>query len=258
MGGSRTPAPPGAVASVLETGARGMLLDLAGPWGAIRARTALIGAHNAMNLLQAVAAAALALGVPAPTLAELIPSLRAPTGRLEPVHGASDDVTVLVDFAHTDDALANALRAARLAAPRGSTLWAVFGCGGDKDRTKRPRMGAAAATLADRVLVTSDNPRTENPESIIDEVFTGIPRELLAKADRCADRREAIRDVLRLAAPGDVIVIAGKGHEREQILPDGRGGTRRVALDDGAVAREALAARRAERALARRPEGTRA
>ncbi len=233
---------PAARAVVNETSAAGMSIDLSGPWGEMRTRTTLIGAHNAMNLLQAVGVCVGALGIPPGVLAQAIPSLRAPTGRLEPVQEAHDDVTVLVDFAHSDDALANALRAARLATPPGARLWAVFGCGGDKDRTKRPRMGAVASALADRVIVTSDNPRTESPESIIDEVFTGIPCG--SGAAREADRRQAIREAVRSAGPGDVILIAGKGHEREQILPDGRGGTRVIPFDDHAVAREALAERR--------------
>jgi UDP-N-acetylmuramoyl-L-alanyl-D-glutamate--2,6-diaminopimelate ligase len=223
----------------------------------VRTRTALIGSHNAMNLLQAVAACTLALGVPPPALAEIVPALRAPTGRLEPVHGQGDDIAALVDFAHSDDALANALRAARLATAAGARLWVVFGCGGDKDRTKRPRMGAVAVALADRVVVTSDNPRTENPEAIIDEVFAGIPPEAWDGVFREADRAIAIRTAILEARPGDTIVIAGKGHEREQILPDGRGGTRTVPFDDHAVAREALAERRGAVA-ARRPERSKA
>lgn len=235
---------PGARALVQDVRADGMRVELVGPWGLIRTRSALIGAHNAMNLLQAVAVCSGVLGIPAGRLAELIPALKAPAGRLEPVQDPGDGIAVLVDFAHTDDALASALRAARLATPPGARLWAVFGCGGDKDRTKRPRMGAVAAALADRVIVTSDNPRTESPEAIIDEVFGGIPRDRWSEVSRLADRREAVREAVLNAGPGDVIVIAGKGHEREQILPDGRGGMRRIAFDDHEVARAALAERR--------------
>jgi UDP-N-acetylmuramoyl-L-alanyl-D-glutamate--2,6-diaminopimelate ligase len=221
-----------------------MVLELTGPWGLLRTRTRLIGAHNAMNLLQAVAACTGALGVRSDQLAAIIPELRSPTGRLEPVHAAGDDIAALVDFAHSDDALANALRAARLATPAGAKLWVVFGCGGDKDRTKRPRMGAAAATLADRAIVTSDNPRTEDPDAIIDEVFRGVPSARLDAVQRQVDRREAIREAILSAGPDDVVVIAGKGHEREQILPDACGGTRRIPFDDHAVARHALDERR--------------
>ncbi|HZW10286.1 MAG TPA: UDP-N-acetylmuramoyl-L-alanyl-D-glutamate--2,6-diaminopimelate ligase [Phycisphaerales bacterium] len=241
---------PAARATIHEADASGMAIELAGPWGLLRTRTALIGAHNAMNLLQALVVCTEGLGVPRDQLGAIVPELRAPTGRLEPVHGPGDDVAVLVDFAHSDDALASALRAARLATPAGARLWAVFGCGGDKDRTKRPRMGAAAASLADRVIVTSDNPRTEDPEAIIDEVFRGIAGAPPGVVRRQADRREAIREALHAAAPGDVVVIAGKGHEREQILPDGRGGTRRIPFDDHAVARAALDERRADAPLA--------
>ncbi|VAX38750.1 UDP-N-acetylmuramoylalanyl-D-glutamate--2,6-diaminopimelate ligase [hydrothermal vent metagenome] len=173
-----------------------------------------------------------------------MPGLCAPTGRLEPVQGPADDIAVLIDFAHTDDALANCLRAARLATPPGARLWVVFGCGGNKDRAKRPRMGAAAVELADHAIVTSDNPRIEDPEAIIDEVFAGIPAEKCGYIRREADRRAAIRVAVLEAAPGDVLVIAGKGHEREQELPDGSGGTRTIPFDDHQVAREALAERR--------------
>lgn len=235
--------PPAAVAGIRDAGPSGMTIEFGGPWGSFRARTPLLGHHNAMNLLQVVALCTGALAIPAQALVEILPELRAPTGRLEPVHDRCDDVSVLVDFAHTDDALANALRAARLATPPGARLWAVFGCGGDKDRTKRPRMGAAAAALADRVVVTSDNPRTEDPERIIDEVLAGLPADA-GRVLREADRRLAIFGAIKEAGRGDVVLIAGKGHEREQILPDGRGGTRTIPFDDHAVAREALDARR--------------
>lgn len=239
--GGATPAGvPSASAAIGGASSSGMEVRLAGPWGVIGARTSLLGEHNAMNLLQAVCVCTGPLGIAPAVLAEIIPTLNAPTGRLEPVHGEGDDIAVLVDFAHTDDALINCLRAARLATPTGARLWVVFGCGGDKDRAKRPRMGAAAAELADRVVVTSDNPRTEEPESIIDEVFAGIPDSGRARVERDADRRSAIRGAVLGAEPGDVVVIAGKGHEREQILPDGAGGKRAVPFDDHRVAREAL------------------
>ncbi len=232
-----------AVVTHANTSAAGMDISCDGPWGCISTRTTLIGAHNAMNLLQVVAVCTIALGIAPLALEEIIPGLCAPTGRLEPVQSPDDDIMVLIDCAHTDDALTNCLRAARLATPEGARLWVVFGCGGEKDRTKRPRMGEAAAALADRVIVTSDNPRSESPESIIDEVLTGIERDAHGRVHRDADRGSAIHAAVRAAQPGDVVVIAGKGHEHEQELPDGMGGSRTILFDDHQVAREALAAR---------------
>ena len=244
--GKRTPrGTPDAVVTFTDVSAGGMALRLDGPWGTLHTHTTLIGAHNAMNLLQAVAVCTGVLGITPSALAEIIPGLCAPIGRLEPVHGSADDIAVLIDFAHTDDALANCLRAARLATPAGARLWVVFGCGGNKDRTKRPRMGAAAVEGADRVVITSDNPRTEDPEAIIDEICAGIPAEKRSIVQREADRQAAIRMAVLGAAPGDVLVLAGKGHEREQELSDGCGGIRTIPFDEHRIAREALAARRA-------------
>jgi UDP-N-acetylmuramoyl-L-alanyl-D-glutamate--2,6-diaminopimelate ligase len=242
----------------------GMDLRLEGPWGAIDARVPLIGAYNAMNVLQAVAAAH-ALGLSREALAAGIPVLQAPPGRLERVSTPTDDIAVFVDYAHSDDSLASVLTAvgsqipgrggtgARVASRAGapeaaiapsSRLWAVFGCGGDRDRTKRPRMGLAAAQRADVIVVTSDNPRTERPASIIDQILGGIPDGARDRVTVQADRARAIHLAVSGAAPGDVVVIAGKGHETEQILPDGKGGTVRTHFDDREVAREALALRR--------------
>ncbi|MFG0259474.1 MAG: UDP-N-acetylmuramoyl-L-alanyl-D-glutamate--2,6-diaminopimelate ligase, partial [Phycisphaerales bacterium JB041] len=229
---------------VLHTDSRGMRVRLSGGWGTIETQTTLLGLHNAMNLLQAVVVAAHALDLGPETIAHAVPRLHPPAGRLERVNTDRDDLTVFIDFAHTDDALASALRAARLATPAHTALWAVFGCGGNKDRAKRPRMGLAAATLADRAVVTSDNPRAESPDAIIDEVIAGVPADRRPAVRRDADRRAAILATIADAAPGDVIVIAGKGHEREQILPDGAGGTRTIPFHDHEIAREALRARR--------------
>jgi len=230
---------------ILHTDSRGMRLRLAGSWGTIETQTTLLGLHNAMNLLQAVVVAAHVFDLSPETIASAVPRLHPPTGRLERVDTDRDDLTVFVDFAHTDDALAAALRAARLATPTDASLWAVFGCGGNKDRAKRPRMGLAAATLADHTVITSDNPRSESPDAIIDEVVTGIPADRHHTVRRDADRRAAILATIADAAPGDVIVIAGKGHEREQVIPDGAGGTRTIPFHDHEIAREALRARRA-------------
>ena len=217
---------------ILEATLHGSMLRLVGPWGAIEARVPMFGAHNAMNVLQAVVAAH-ALGVDDCTLAAALPRLSPPRGRLQRV---ADKPAVFIDFAHTDDALRSALTAVRSAMTAGR-LWVVFGAGGEKDRTKRPRMGSAAA-LADHLVVTSDNPRREKPESIIEEILAGVPRS--ARVTIEPDRARAIQLALAGAEPGDAVVIAGKGHEQDQELPDGLGGTRFIPFDDAAVALEAL------------------
>ncbi|MDQ7012713.1 MAG: UDP-N-acetylmuramoyl-L-alanyl-D-glutamate--2,6-diaminopimelate ligase [Planctomycetota bacterium] len=209
----------------------------------IETKTTLFGHHNAMNLLQAVVVCIEAFDIHPADVAAALPTLRTPTGRLERISTDADPITVFVDFAHTDDALASALRAARLVTPKDANLWVVFGCGGNKDRAKRPRMGHAAATLADMVVATSDNPRTEDPEAILDEIVAGIPTDRRAALHRDPDRRAAINAAIAQANPGDVVVIAGKGHEREQILADSSGNTRTIPFDDHEIARQALRAR---------------
>ena len=151
-------------------------------------------------------------------------------GRFEPVD-EGQEFTVLVDYAHTPEAIENVLRAAREITS--GRLHVVFGAGGDRDRAKRPLMGAAASRLADRVIVTSDNPRSEDPDAIVDEVMAGAADD----AEREVDRRRAIVRAVETAAPGDVVVIAGKGHEQGQEFEDGR----KIPFDDVTVAREALA-----------------
>lgn len=232
---------------VRSADARGAEVELEGPWGAIHARSQLIGEHNAMNLLEAVAAAH-ALGAPTALLERAIPDLDAPPGRFERVAapesaGAAARIAVLVDYAHTDDALLRALSALRRIAPAGGRLIVVFGAGGDRDRTKRPRMGAVAERLADVVYVTSDNPRTEDPDAIIAEALAGMTQAGRGAARAIADRERAIFAAIEEARPGDIVLIAGKGHEDYQILPDGRGGTITRAFDDRVVARAALAQR---------------
>jgi UDP-N-acetylmuramoyl-L-alanyl-D-glutamate--2,6-diaminopimelate ligase len=219
----------------LDADREGGRLKFSGPWGAFDATTRLIGAHNAMNLLQA-AAACFACGLSREQLAHAMPLLKAPAGRLQRVTSDGGPV-VLVDYAHTDDALERVLLA--LSARKGAgRLWVVFGCGGDRDRTKRPRMGRVASRLADVAVVTSDNPRTEDPASIIAMVTEGMdgPAERLVEADRAG----AIGLAIERAAPDDLVLIAGKGHEREQILPDGRGGVVKRPFDDVEEARRAL------------------
>lgn len=258
-----------AQATILRESLGGMALRLCGPWGEIEAHVPLIGRYNAMNVLQAVAACH-AIGVTTSELVRGLKAVSAPAGRLQPAHGDEDDVRVYVDFAHSDDALRNVLgelgavmpnRAGRAGhvqdaagatsrAERGGRLWVVFGCGGDKDRTKRPRMGRAAAELADVVVVTSDNPRTERPADIVDDILGGISSELRHGVRVEVDREKAIEHAITQAQGGDVIVVAGKGHETDQILPtgkvgpDGRRETMKIHFDDREVAARYLAIRR--------------
>jgi UDP-N-acetylmuramoyl-L-alanyl-D-glutamate--2,6-diaminopimelate ligase len=204
------------------------------PDGEFAARVPLPGRFNVSNALAAWAAAR-AVGVPAEGIPGALAGARTAPGRFEPVD-AGQPFGVFVDYSHKPDALAAVLRAAReLAAGR---LIVVFGAGGDRDRGKRPLMGEIAARLADVVLVTSDNPRSEDPEAIIDEILAGVPAGIAADVSRDPDRRASIHRAIGLARPGDVVVIAGKGHERGQEFAGGRV----EPFDDVEVSLEALAA----------------
>jgi UDP-N-acetylmuramoyl-L-alanyl-D-glutamate--2,6-diaminopimelate ligase len=197
------------------------------PGGTVEVESPLPGLFNVLNVVGAIAAVR-TLGVEEISLGAF---QRVP-GRFEPVD-EGQDFGVIVDYAHTPDSLENVLRTAR-ELTRGR-LHVVFGAGGDRDPTKRPLMGRAARELADRVLVTSDNPRSEPPESIIDQVMEGAGPD----AERDADRRRAIGRAIAEAEPGDVVVIAGKGHEQGQEFEHGR----KEPFDDKTVAREALRSR---------------
>ncbi|MGQ0612506.1 MAG: UDP-N-acetylmuramoyl-L-alanyl-D-glutamate--2,6-diaminopimelate ligase [Planctomycetaceae bacterium] len=196
-------------------------------WRGRRIRTRLLGRHNAENAAAALEAA-VALGVEETKAVDRIASARPARGRLEAVQTLP--FLVLVDYAHTDDALDKALRTLREVA-RGRVI-VVFGCGGDRDRTKRPRMGAVAARLADVILVTNDNPRSEEPEAIAREILAGMGER---RALVLLDRREAIRAALELARPGDAVLVAGKGHETSQIQAG-----KKFPFDDADVARRLL------------------
>ncbi|MEE2896201.1 MAG: UDP-N-acetylmuramoyl-L-alanyl-D-glutamate--2,6-diaminopimelate ligase [Planctomycetota bacterium] len=200
----------------------------------------LHGAYNAFNVTAALVSA-IELGVPVDDAAALASRLEAPRGRLEAAHdvAAGDRVRVFVDYAHTDDAIATVLAAMRDSVPEGGRLVAVIGAGGDRDRGKRPRMMRAALDHADRVAVTSDNPRTEDPEAIVREVASGAGPGETADYFIEVDRRRAIDRVVQEADDGDVVVIMGKGHEAFQLV-----GVERRPFDDRAVAVEALERRR--------------
>ena len=215
-------------------GVRGRLLS---PAGSGEFCSPLLGRFNLMNLLQAVGVL-LQRGLPMAPLLEAVGSFRGVPGRMERVvvRGSDDAAmpTVLVDYAHTPDGLENALAASRPFSQ--GRLICVFGCGGDRDRGKRPQMAAIAARLADRVVVTSDNPRTEDPQRILEDVVAGIPAgmELLVNGDRAS----AIAEAIAGATPDDLVLIAGKGHEDYQIL-----GTEKVHFDDREEAERALSQR---------------
>lgn len=191
--------------------------------------TNLIGEHNVHNLAGAILAA-LDYGLtPAQIDRALSRPIRVP-GRLEKFT-AANGAAFYVDYAHTDDALANVLSILRKIAK--GRLLAVFGAGGNRDRTKRPRMGRKAAEFADLLIVTSDNPRNENPEAIIREIVAGIPAGTAFETE--PDRRKAIRRAVELAGPGDVVLIAGKGHENYQEIAG-----KRYHLDDREVLKDLL------------------
>ncbi len=177
-------------------------------------RTPLIGEFNVSNSLAALAGA-VAAGVNIRDAITCLAQSPQVPGRMELVSSVNN-VQCFVDYAHTPDAVENVCRTMKQLCRQGR-VFTVFGCGGDRDRTKRPLMGEAAARYSDVCIVTSDNPRTENPETIIDEIMPGIPKD---KQHRITDREEAIRAALKLARPGDCILIAGKGHENYQIFAD--------------------------------------
>jgi len=219
----------------------GLEFDVRTPRGLLHVKSPLVGRPNVYNILAAVSTAT-ALGLSFHEIESGIAALRGVPGRFQLVSGArGGDVMVVVDYAHTDDALRNLLETARpLASGR---LITVFGCGGDRDRTKRPLMGAVAGRLSDLIVITSDNPRSEDPARIIEEIQRGITpdtqRDATQRTLTVPDRREAIDTAIELARPGDLVLIAGKGHEKYQIV-----GGAVLPFDDVAVARAALSRKR--------------
>ncbi|MEL6580710.1 MAG: UDP-N-acetylmuramoyl-L-alanyl-D-glutamate--2,6-diaminopimelate ligase [Cyanobacteria bacterium J06621_12] len=210
------------------TGVKGILHT---PLGEIAFNSPLVGQFNLANLLAAVATA-LHLGLDLEQIADCLPNFVGVPGRMERVQVSPEqDINVIVDYAHTPDSLENLLKAARPFIS--GKMICVFGCGGDRDRTKRPLMGKIAAQLADVAVVTSDNPRTENPEQILKDVVAGIPDTV--EPIVIGDRAKAIATAIKNAQPGDGVLIAGKGHEDYQIL-----GTEKIHFDDREQARLAL------------------
>ena len=232
-------------AEKIELRRRGISADLVTPGGGGRIASALVGRHNLENILSA-AGVGIALGLSVDAICSGIASVKRIPGRLEPVQGSKQRF-VFIDYAHTPDALENAMRALRAVCP--GRLICLFGCGGDRDRGKRPRMGTIAAELADLAIVTSDNPRNESPEGIIEEILAGIEplglrrygrKELVSGFEETgyaveADRRRAIRLAAACSGTGDTVLIAGKGHETYQIIGD-----RRTDFDDRKEAEQAF------------------
>ncbi|MFO1464139.1 MAG: UDP-N-acetylmuramoyl-L-alanyl-D-glutamate--2,6-diaminopimelate ligase [bacterium] len=212
----------------------GTRATLATPAGVAEFRSPLIGAFNLSNILAATGAA-LSQEIPLETIVRAVESFEGVPGRLERVEN-SRGIHCFVDYAHTPDALKNVLRALKDLDP--PKILTVFGCGGDRDRAKRPIMGREVARLSDVAIVTSDNPRTEDPQQIIKEILPGVEEGGMSvgrDAHVEPDRKRAIQRAIELAQPGEVILIAGKGHEDYQIL-----GTEKIHFDDREVAREAL------------------
>jgi len=223
----------------------GLSMTVQTPRGELNLRSTRVGRPNIYNIL-GVVATAIALDAPNAAIEQGIANLDRVPGRFQLISSKTDDVRVIVDYAHTDDALKNLLETARpLSSGR---LITVFGCGGDRDRTKRPLMGAVAARLSDLVVLTSDNPRSEDPLKIIESIVRGLspapepgaPKRAATPYITQPDRRLAIEHAVRTAEPGDLVLIAGKGHEKYQIIGD-----RTLPFDDVEVARTALAHRRA-------------
>lgn len=218
---------------------RGLHAKIRAKKESISIQSKLLGKFNLMNILGAISAA-FSLDIPKEAIIRGIAKLEQVPGRLDRVEGG-DDFLVLVDYAHTDDALKNVLGA--LKAIKKNRIITVFGCGGDRDRKKRPLMAKAAAQFSDVIIVTSDNPRTEDPNTIIDEILAGLveisaPLYVPEKKKGYLvepDRKSAIEKAIRLAQIGDIVLIAGKGHEDYQIL-----GTTKIHFDDKEIAREAL------------------
>jgi UDP-N-acetylmuramoyl-L-alanyl-D-glutamate--2,6-diaminopimelate ligase len=218
----------------------GLEFDVRTPRGTLHVRSALVGRPNVFNIL-AAAATGTALGLSFDAIERGIAALGGVPGRFQVVSEPRDEVTVVVDYAHTDDALRNLLETVRPLA-RGRVI-TVFGCGGDRDRTKRPLMGAVAGRLSDVLLITSDNPRNEDPNRIIDEIQRGVTPDTRRDSTQpllaIVDRRAAIHRAIELARAGDLVLVAGKGHEKYQVIGD-----QVLPFDDVAVAREALSRRR--------------
>ena len=206
------------------------------PLGKGEVHLPMSGIHNVMNALAALGAG-LSAGVPLDVCIQALNSFTGVPGRLQSVPNAQN-LSVFVDYAHSPDALENVLMAitrVRANLKSSARIWTVFGCGGDRDKGKRPLMAEMALKYSDNVVITSDNPRTEEPQAIIQDIMAGVPSTARDKVTVMVDRKEAIHSALKTAQPGDVILIAGKGHEDYQII-----GTTKFPFSDVQVAQEAM------------------
>jgi UDP-N-acetylmuramoyl-L-alanyl-D-glutamate--2,6-diaminopimelate ligase len=217
-------------ARVIENRIDGLQLELNG----IPVHVRLVGKFNAYNLL-AIYGAAMLLGEEQEKVLMILSQLAPAEGRFDLVTGRKQ-VFAVVDYAHTPDALQNVLSTLIQVRQPGSRIICVAGCGGDRDKKKRPEMARIAATLADVAILTSDNPRTENPDDILDDMWVGVPKEKIDHVLRITDRREAIRSGVMMAKAGDILLVAGKGHEKYQEIHG-----QRFPFDDKKVLAEALA-----------------
>ena len=218
-------------ASEIRKSTRGICFNLNTPGYSFLADSMLIGQHNVYNIL-AAAAFAFSCNLPQAFIEEAIKDCTGVPGRMERVAACRKDINVFVDYAHTHDALLNALKA--LNEIRKSNIITVFGCGGNRDKSKRPKMASVAALMSDYVVITSDNPRSEEPEDIIADIKSGFPKNF-DKYSAIVDRKQAIKHALKMARPGDIVLIAGKGHESCQIFKDNT-----IDFDDRKVAADAL------------------
>ncbi len=222
------------VAEQLSVSAAGLAFEIGGKFGHASVESDILGAFNVSNLLQVIAVL-IASGVPLEQAATIACKLPPVPGRMQTVRSRGrNQPLVVVDYAHTPDALEKALSTIAAIVPENGRLISVFGCGGDRDRGKRPQMGGISACYADLSIVTSDNPRTEDPQRIIGDILVGMKG---AKCSAIVDRRQAIYEAMKVARMGDIVVIAGKGHEDYQIVGDTR-----HHFSDVEVAQEALAA----------------
>jgi UDP-N-acetylmuramyl-tripeptide synthetase len=213
------------------------LSGLKGTFDGIEFESKLVGSFNASNILAAISVGR-GLGLSDEVISRGIQNLESVPGRLERIPN-SLGINALVDYAHKPDALEKVLKTLKSAKGK-NRLITIFGCGGDRDRLKRPLMGRIAVENSDCVVITSDNPRTEDPAQIIEEILKGIP-EGSGNFEVVPDRRGAIFRGIDLAAPGDVVVVAGKGHEDYQIIKTPQGTPQKIEFDDRKVTAEALA-----------------
>ena len=223
--------------SVFEISSGGIKAEIITPGGKIKINSNLIGEHNLYNMLSAIGIA-LELNTPVEKIQEALSGIINVPGRLERVEN-DQGIDVLVDYAHTPDALENVLKA--LTPLKKGRIITLFGCGGDRDRGKRPKMGIIAARFSDFVIITSDNPRTEDPATILDEIEEGLTGSNIdvAKYIKISDRKEAIKLALKNADSGDIVLLAGKGHEDYQII-----GKEKIDFDDRTEAKNYLSNKR--------------